>query len=109
MVIMGQPDTEAQRIDNPLVVTSPQLPDLRHQARRGEGPERSFPATSGPTIFPLLYYSYHIMAGLGTLLRRADGVAALLLWRGKLFTARWMLWMLMLASRCPISPTPPAG
>jgi cytochrome d ubiquinol oxidase subunit I len=47
-----------------------------------------------------LFYSYHIMAGLGTYFALLMTVAALFLWRGKLFQSRWMLWPLLLS--CPL-------
>jgi cytochrome d ubiquinol oxidase subunit I len=46
---------------------------------------------------PLVYYAYHIMVGLGTILLVVALLAALLLWRGRLLTSRAMLWTLMLA------------
>jgi cytochrome d ubiquinol oxidase subunit I len=49
----------------------------------------------------LLYFSYHIMVGLGTLFIGIAVVAAFLLWRGKLFRSRWMLWILLLALPFP--------
>jgi cytochrome d ubiquinol oxidase subunit I len=50
---------------------------------------------------PLLYYSYHIMAGLGTYFVALMLLAALWLWRGRLFTARWLLWPLLLSFPLP--------
>jgi cytochrome d ubiquinol oxidase subunit I len=50
---------------------------------------------------PLLYYSYHIMVGLGTLFIAITAAAAFLLWRGRLHTTRPMLWVLMLATPFP--------
>jgi cytochrome d ubiquinol oxidase subunit I len=44
----------------------------------------------------LLYYSYHIMVGLGTIFIAIMVVAALLLWRKTLHQSGWMLWILML-------------
>jgi cytochrome d ubiquinol oxidase subunit I len=46
---------------------------------------------------PLVYYAYHIMVGLGTILVAVAGLAVFLLWRGRLYTSRPMLWALMLA------------
>jgi cytochrome d ubiquinol oxidase subunit I len=46
---------------------------------------------------PLVYYAYHIMVGLGTILVVIAGLGVLLLWRGKLYTNKPMLWALMLA------------
>jgi cytochrome d ubiquinol oxidase subunit I len=45
---------------------------------------------------PLLYYAYHIMVGLGTIFIAVSAVACLLLWRSRLYQARWMLWILLL-------------
>jgi cytochrome d ubiquinol oxidase subunit I len=44
-----------------------------------------------------VYYAYHIMVGLGTLLLLLAALGAYLLWRGRLFTTRWALWALMIA------------
>ena len=50
-----------------------------------------------PDSVPLVYYAYHIMVGLGTILLAIAAAAALLLWRGRLFRSRATLWTLMLA------------
>jgi cytochrome d ubiquinol oxidase subunit I len=54
---------------------------------------------------PLLYYCYHIMAGLGTYFVALMVVAAFLLWRGKLYATRWILWPLMLSFPLPYVAT----
>jgi cytochrome bd ubiquinol oxidase subunit I len=59
-----------------------------------------FPADQHPPI-EIVYYAYHIMVGLGTLLIALFGVSALLLWRGRLFETRGVLWLLMLAMPFP--------
>ena len=41
------------------------------------------------------------MAGLGTLFALVMAGAAFLLWRGKLFGARWMLWIILLCLPFP--------
>ena len=66
MVLLGQPDKEEQRIDNPLVVNKV-LNFLIYgtPAAQVKGLDQ-FPQDQWPTALPLLYYSYHIMAGLGT-------------------------------------------
>ena len=61
----------------------------------------AFPPDQWPDNIPLLYFSYHIMVGLGTVFIAIMVVAAFLLWRGKLFNARWMLWILMLSLPFP--------
>jgi len=101
LVIMGQPDIEKQRIDNPMVVNK-MLSFLIYgtSVAQVEGLDK-FPKEDWPTNIPLLYYSYHIMAGLGTLFIATMVVAACLLWRKRLYTSRWMLWILMLSLPLP--------
>jgi cytochrome bd ubiquinol oxidase subunit I len=96
MVILGQPDVERQRIDNPLVVNNA-LSFLIYGTTRGEvkGLDQ-FPREDWPTNIPLLYFAYHIMAGLGTLFVAVMGLSVFLWWRGRLFETRWALWILML-------------
>jgi len=48
-----------------------------------------------------LYYSYHIMVGLGTIFMAILVVSGFLLWRKKLWDTRWMLWILMLSFPFP--------
>ncbi len=101
MVILGQPDVERQRIDNPLVVNNA-LSFLIYGTTRAEvkGLDQ-FPREDWPTNIPLLYFSYHIMAGLGTLFIAIMALSVLLWWRKKLFETRWALWILMLAFPFP--------
>lgn len=101
IVILGQPDEEQQRIDNPFVVNKV-LSFLIYGTTSAEVKGlNEFPKDVWPTNIPLLYYSYHIMAGLGTIFVAVMAVAALLLWRNKLFDASWMLWILMLSLPFP--------
>jgi cytochrome d ubiquinol oxidase subunit I len=60
-----------------------------------------FPHQDWPDNVPLLYYSYHIMVGLGTIFIAISVLAGLLLWRRKLYDARWMLWVVMLSFPFP--------
>ncbi|HVR86217.1 MAG TPA: cytochrome ubiquinol oxidase subunit I, partial [Planctomycetota bacterium] len=95
LVLAGQPDVERMRLDNPLQVPNV-LSFLTHRRWKAEirGLE-AFPREDWPQNIPLLYYCYHIMVGLGTILLGSLGVAALLLLRGRLFEQRWMIWILM--------------
>jgi cytochrome d ubiquinol oxidase subunit I len=54
-----------------------------------------------PGNIPLLYYAYHVMVGLGTVFIAVMGLAALSLWRGRLFARRWLLWILTLSAPFP--------
>jgi cytochrome d ubiquinol oxidase subunit I len=101
LVIMGQPDPHRQRIDNPIVANKV-LSYLIYGATTAEvAGLNSFPRENWPTNIELLYYSYHIMAGLGTIFIAVMVLSALLLWRGKLYGARWMLWLIMLCLPFP--------
>ena len=101
IVLMGQPDIEAQKIDNPLAVNKV-LSFLIYGTTAAEvrGLDQ-FPRDQWPTTLPLLFYSYHIMAGLGTYFVALMVVAGFLLWRGKLYTARWLLWPILLSFPLP--------
>jgi cytochrome d ubiquinol oxidase subunit I len=50
---------------------------------------------------PLLYFAYHIMVGLGTVMIAAMSAATIMLWRRMLYGARWMLWVLLLCVPFP--------
>ncbi|MGA8621328.1 MAG: cytochrome ubiquinol oxidase subunit I [Candidatus Sulfotelmatobacter sp.] len=101
IVLIGQPDEETQHIDNPIVVNDV-LSFLIYGTTKAEveGLDR-FPRDQWPSPLPLLFYSYHIMAGLGTYFAALMVVAALFLWRGKLFHTRWLLWPLLLSFPFP--------
>jgi cytochrome d ubiquinol oxidase subunit I len=95
MHIIGQPDVEKQRVDNPIAVPGV-LSFLTYQRWQAEvkGLD-AFPPQDWPGNIPLLYFSYHIMVGLGTIFILVMVIAALLLWRQKLFTSHW-LWVLLI-------------
>ncbi|HEX3739300.1 MAG TPA: cytochrome ubiquinol oxidase subunit I [Terriglobales bacterium] len=101
IVLIGQPDEEKQTIDNPLVVNDV-LSFLIYGTTKAEvqGLDQ-IPRDQWPEPLPLLYYAYHIMAGLGTYFALLMTVAVFLLWRGKLFSTRWILWPLMLSFPLP--------
>jgi cytochrome d ubiquinol oxidase subunit I len=101
MVILGQPDAEHERIENPMVVNKALSFLIYGTTTADVKGLNEFPRADWPTNIPLLYYSYHIMAGLGTIFVAIMVVAAFLLWRKKLFTARWMLWILVLSIPFP--------
>jgi len=101
VVLIGQPDPETQRIDNPLVASNMlSLLLYGHTAAEVRG-LNEFPKSDWPTNIPLLFFSYHIMAGLGTIFVAVMGLSALLLWRRTLFTTRWLLWVVMLCVPLP--------
>jgi len=101
IVLIGQPNEEKQTIDNPLVVNNV-LSFLIYGTTAAEvkGLDQ-FPRDQWPEPLPLLFYSYHVMAGLGTYFVLLMVVAGFLLWRGKLFQTRWALWPLLLSFPLP--------
>jgi len=101
IILVGQPNEETGQVDNPIVVNSV-LSFLIYGTTTAEvkGLDQ-FPRDQWPQALPLLYYSYHIMAGLGTWFVLLMAAAALLLWRGKLARARWALWALLVSFPLP--------
>src|SRR6202049_3069166 len=101
LAILGQPDVSNQRLDNPLIIPRA-LSFLTYRAWTAEvkGLDE-FPLDTWPSNIELVYFSYHIMVGLGTIFIAIMLVAAFLLARGSLFSSRWMLWILMLALPFP--------
>ena len=101
LVLIGQPDMEKRRLDNAIHIPK-MLSFLSYQ--RWEAEVRGlneFPKDQWPDNVPLLYYSYHIMVGLGTIFIAIMVVAAFWLWRGWLFKSNWLLWIVMLAFPLP--------
>jgi cytochrome bd ubiquinol oxidase subunit I len=101
MVILGQPDMEGQKIDNPLAVNDV-LSFLIYGTTSAEVTGlNQIPRDQWPSTLPLLFYSYHIMVGLGTYFMALMALAALMLWRGRLFNAPWLLWPILLSFPLP--------
>ncbi|MBZ5521649.1 MAG: cytochrome ubiquinol oxidase subunit I [Acidobacteriia bacterium] len=101
IVIIGQPDEEHQRIDNPIEVNKVLSFLIYGRFSAEVRGLNEFPKSDWPTNIPLLYYSYHIMAGLGTIFIAVMLAAMLLLMRDRLYSARWMLWILLLCLPLP--------
>lgn len=105
LYLIGQPNMETMTIDNPLKVPgalSILVYDELYAQVKGLD---AFPREDWPDNLPLLYYAYHIMAGLGTILMAVSGLALLMLWRGRLFQMPWLLWALMLSAPLPYLAT----
>jgi len=101
LVILGQPDVQRRTIDNPIVLNKA-LSFLIYGTTRAEvkGLDQ-YPERDWPTNIPLLYFAYHIMAGLGTAFAGIMALSVYYLWRGSLFRTRWLLWILMLSFPFP--------
>ncbi len=101
LTIIGQPDIENMKLDNPIIIPN-MLSFLTYNRWKAEVKGlKEYPRELWPDNIPLLYYSYHIMVGLGTIFIGIMSVGVFLLWRKKIFSARWFLWILMLSFPFP--------
>ncbi len=99
--MIGQPNVRERRLDNAITV-----PDVLsvlafgHVSSTVQGLS-DFPVSEWPDNVELLYYAFHVMAGLGTIMVLVMLIANALAFRGKLETSAPMLWVLMLAFPFP--------
>jgi cytochrome bd ubiquinol oxidase subunit I len=102
---IGQPDVERRRIDNPIYLPGMlSILAFGYKSANVQGLD-AFPENEWPTNIALLYYSFHIMAGLGTSFILLMVVANLQRFRGRLEKSRTLLWILMLAFPFPYIAT----
>ncbi len=101
ITLIGQPNVAERRLDNPITVPG-MLSFLAFGTFQGNvAGLNEFPESDWPDNIELLYYAFHIMAGLGTLMIGLMGLAALALLTRRLFTSRALLWALALAFPFP--------
>jgi len=105
LYLVGQPNLETMTIDNPVEIPSALSFLVYNELYAQVKGLDAFPRKDWPDNLALLYYAYHIMAGLGTILVFVMGLALLWLWCGRLFTAHWLLWLLMLCAPFPYIAT----
>jgi cytochrome d ubiquinol oxidase subunit I len=99
--VIGQPNVRERTLDNPI-----RIPGMLSWLAYGQFHSNvrglnEFPEDTWPDNIELLYYAFHVMAGLGTLFILLLGIAAIAVWRGGLEQRRTLLWMLMLAFPFP--------
>lgn len=101
IVLIGQPDMINKKLDNKIAVPNI-LSFLTYQNWNTEikGMD-AFKPDQLPTSVPMLYYSYHIMVGLGTIFIGVMIIAALLLYKKKIYNTKWILWIIMLMIPLP--------
>jgi len=105
LALIGQPDVDNKRLDNPLLIPRAlSFLTYRRWGAKVRGLD-AFPSDLWPDNIPLLYFSYHIMVGLGTVLIAVMAVSMLQLVRAKLYDTRWLLWILMLMLPFPYIAT----
>jgi cytochrome d ubiquinol oxidase subunit I len=101
ITLIGQPNVKERRLENPIRIPG-MLSFLAygtfHSDVRGLN---AFPQETWPTNIELIYYSFHVMAGLGTIFIALMGLANLQRFRRRLETSRPLLWILMLAFPFP--------
>ncbi len=95
IILIGQPDTENKKLDNKIAVPNI-LSFLTYQRWDAQIKGlNEFDESLHPTNIPGLYYAYHIMVGLGTIFIGLMLLAAVQLYRKKLYTTKWILWTIM--------------
>jgi len=105
IVLVGQPNMRRLSLDNPIEVPDV-LSFLTYKRWKAEVKGlKDFAPDRWPDNIPLLYYSYHIMVGLGTLMIAIMGLSAFFLWRGRLYSTTPLLWALMLSIPFPYIAT----
>ncbi len=105
IAMIGQPNLAERRLDNPIAI-----PGVLSYIAYGDFSKNvrglnEFSQDLWPTNIELLYYAFHIMVGLGTLLIALSALAFLQLARGRLEKSRPLLWVLMLAFPFPYIAT----
>jgi len=95
IVLIGQPNMREKKLDNKIAVPNV-LSFLTYQDwdTQIKGMDH-FTEEELPDNIPALYYSYHIMVGLGTIFIGVMFLAGFLMWRKKLFTYKPILWLIM--------------
>jgi cytochrome d ubiquinol oxidase subunit I len=101
IALVGQPDMEHFRLDNPIAIPNVlSFLTFRRWAARIDG-LKAFPRDLWPDNVPLLYFCYHIMVGLGTIFILGMLCCVWFLWRGKLYHSRALLWLLVVLTPLP--------
>ncbi len=100
LAIIGMPDVASKKLIDPIVV-----PRFLSFLAYGDFDATVDGLTNYATVLwppvELTYYAYHVMVGLGTMFLGASALAVLLLFLKRLYTARGMLWILMLLMPFP--------
>lgn len=105
LAIIGQPDVANRRLNNPIVV--PYVLSFLAYGSFGAQVKgmNDFKKEELPDNIELLYFAYHIMAGLGTIQIALMLACGFLLWKHRLYQNRAFLWALMLAFPFPYIAT----
>lgn len=101
IALIGQPDVTNQKLDNAIYIPNVlSFITYRRWDAEVKGLD-AFPKDQHPDNIPLLYYSFHIMVGLGTIFIAVMILAVYALWRGLLYKTNWLMWLIMLSFPLP--------
>jgi len=101
IILIGQPNMVEKKIDNKIAVPNI-LSFLTYQDWNMQiKGMNDFKEDEIPSNVPALYYSYHLMVGLGTIFIGIMALAAFLMWRKKIFSSKYILWVIMFATPFP--------
>lgn len=101
IVLIGQPNMVEKKLDNKIAIPNI-LSFLTYQDWNAQiKGMNEFKEEELPTNIPALYYSYHIMVGLGTIFIGIMVLATFLLWRKKLYQSKLILWGLLFLTPFP--------
>ncbi len=91
ITVVGLPDERAQELKYALQIPAGlTLLTHRNMTTPVVGLDRFRPEDRPPVLIPFI--GFHLMVAIGTLLIVMTVVALFLLWRGRLFEQRWLLW-----------------
>jgi cytochrome d ubiquinol oxidase subunit I len=101
VTLIGQPNVRTRSLDNPIRVPGVlSFIAYGHFGAEVRGLDE-FPEDTWPTNIELLYYAFHVMVGLGTLMIGLMALVNLQRVRKKLEVSRGLLWAVMLAFPLP--------
>ena len=96
MWVVGWPDVEAQRVDYGVAVPGLLSFLVYDDFDRPVTALDQFPPEDRPPVV-VPFVTYHVMAALGMLFIAMTTLAVVLLWRGRLFRQRWLMWLFVVA------------
>ena len=105
IAVIGQPDMVAHKIDNPLRVPGVLSYLIYGNTQKVVKGMDEFRKDELPDNVEFLYYAYHVMSGLGTVMILILAFSNLAWIRKKLETSKVLLWILMFAFPAPYIAT----
>ena len=105
IVLIGQPNVAERHLDNPVEIPA-MLSFLAYGTFHADvAGLDAFPPADWPDNIELLYYAFHLMAGLGTVMVVLMAAGCWCSWHRSLLRRRALLWALLLAFPLPYIAT----